>query len=159
MTDIIDRRVCGEIEGPFVLFLIGIRLNRLWKPWAWGPVFAAMPPMIAELSRNKELGMLHSRTHFGPRNTLLVQYWRSHADLQRFATDRDQLHLPAWQRFNRAVGTSGDVGIWHETYLVTPGSYESVYVNMPAYGLGAAGAVHDAAGPRARADGRLGVTR
>ena len=28
MSAIIDKRVCAEIDGPFVLFLIGIRLNR-----------------------------------------------------------------------------------------------------------------------------------
>ncbi|MEI6419985.1 MAG: DUF4188 domain-containing protein, partial [Sphingomonadales bacterium] len=86
--------------------------------------------------------------------TMLVQYWRSHEHLQAFATGRDQLHLPAWQRFNQAVGSNGDVGIWHETYEIMPGQYESVYNNMPAYGLGRAGAMYDAVGPRARADGR-----
>ena len=57
-------------------------------------------------------------------------------------------------RFNKAVGSNGDVGIWHETYLIEPGQYENVYNNMPAYGLAAAGTIHDATGPRARADGR-----
>ena len=47
--------------------------------------------------------------------------------------------LPAWQAFNRAVGSNGDVGIWHETYVVRPGAYETVYNNMPPWGLGAAG--------------------
>lgn len=154
MAAIIDRRVCAEIEGPFVLFLIGIRINRLWKVGSWGPTFAAMGPMIAELSRKPELGLLHSRSHFGFPATMLVQYWRSLDHLQAFATGRDQLHLPAWQRFNRAVGSNGDVGIWHETYLIEPGQYESVYNNMPAFGLGRAGRVIDATGPRARADGR-----
>jgi hypothetical protein len=29
------------------------------------------------------------------------------------------------------------MGLWHETYLATPGSWEGVYVNMPAWGLAA----------------------
>jgi hypothetical protein len=33
---------------------------------------------------------------------------------------------------------SGDVGIWHETYRVRAGEYETVYGNMPTYGLAAA---------------------
>ena len=49
-------------------------------------------------------------------------------------------HLPVWGRFNKAVRGSGDVGIWHETYKVRAGEYESVYVNMPRLGLAAAGA-------------------
>ena len=157
MNGIIDRRVCAEIDGPFVLFLIGIRINRLWKLNSWLPTFQAMGPMIAELSRKPELGLLHNRSHFGFPATMLVQYWRSHDHLQAFATGRDQLHLPAWQRFNQAVGSNGDVGIWHETYLIEPGRYESVYNNMPAWGLGRAGAIHDAVGQRARADGRRQV--
>ena len=48
--------------------------------------------------------------------------------------------MPARKRFNRAVRASGDVGIWHETYKVRAGEYESVYVNMPRIGLAAAGA-------------------
>ena len=38
---------------------------------------------------------------------------------------------PAWVAFNKVVAWSGDVGIWHETYLVSAGSYECVYNNVP----------------------------
>lgn len=154
MASIIEKRVCAEIEGPFVLFLIGVRINRPWKVNSWLPTFMAMGPMIAELSRRPELGLLHNRTHFGFPATMLVQYWRSVDHLQAYATARDELHLPAWQRFNKAVGSNGDVGIWHETYEIAPGQYENVYNNMPAFGLGRAGTIMDATGPRARADGR-----
>ena len=34
---------------------------------------------------------------------------------------------------------SGDVGIWHETYLVRAGAYEAIYGNMARIGLAAAG--------------------
>ena len=30
----------------------------------------------------------------------LVQYWRSYEDLERFARNPDDPHLPAWRRFN-----------------------------------------------------------
>jgi hypothetical protein len=36
------------------------------------------------------------------------------------------------------VKASGDVGIWHETYLVRSGGYEAIYGNMPRIGLAAA---------------------
>jgi hypothetical protein len=67
------------------------------------------------------------------------QYWRSFEHLDRFARDPAGLHLPAWRWFNRAVKASGDVGIWHETYLVRAGGYEAIYGNMPRVGLAAAG--------------------
>jgi hypothetical protein len=159
MAAIIDRRVCAEIDGPFVLFLIGIRLNRWWKVWKWLPVFRAMPRMLIELGRNPDLGLLHARTHFGFPSTMVVQYWRSYEHLEAYASARDRAHLPAWKAFNQAIASNGDVGIWHETYLIEPGKYENVYGNMPAYGLGLAGTIHDATGPRARAMGRLNTTR
>jgi len=42
-------------------------------------------------------------------------------------------------RINRAVRKArGDVGIWHETYLVRPEEHESLYSGMPPHGLGKA---------------------
>ena len=43
------------------------------------------------------------------------------------------------EAFNKAIGTDGSVGIWHETYLVINGTYENIYGNMPPFGLGVAG--------------------
>jgi hypothetical protein len=89
------------------------------------------------------------------RTTLMIQYWRSMEQLMAYARDRDATHLPAWRAFNRAVGTSGDVGIWHETYAASPGTYENIYVNMPSFGLGKVGSLHPATGARQSAEGRL----
>ncbi len=155
MNATIDRRVCAEIEGPFVLFLIGIRINRLWKIGSWLPVFRGMPRMLIELARRPELGLLHARSHFGLRSAMVVQYWRSFDHLQAYAASRDAAHLPAWKAFNTAVGDSGDVGIWHETYLVDPGKAENIYVNMPPFGMGRAGVLKDATGARVDAARRL----
>lgn len=52
MMGIIDRRVCAETDGPLVLFLIGVRLNRWWKLWQWLPVVLVWPEMLAELAKN-----------------------------------------------------------------------------------------------------------
>ena len=68
---------------------------------------------------------------------------------------RNAEHLPAWRAFNQLVGTSGDVGIWHETYLVNPDQFESVYGNMPLFGLGAALEHVEATGTRETARLRL----
>jgi hypothetical protein len=155
VNGIIDKRVCAEIDGPSVLFLIGVRLNRWWKPWQWLPVFTAMPRMLAGLGRQPKLGLLHARTHAGFLSAMVVQYWRSYEALEAYASARDNAHLPAWAAYNKAIGSNGDVGIWHETYLIEPGRFENVYNNMPRWGMGLAGTIHDAAGMRARAMGRL----
>ena len=85
----------------------------------------------------------------------MVQYWRSLGHLLAYARMRDAQHLPAWRTFNRLVGMNGDVGIWHESYLSRAGDHESVYVNMPAFGLGRAAGLREALGPRTSAAGRL----
>lgn len=157
MAAVIDRRVTAEIEGDFVVFLIGMRINRLWKPHRWLPVLLAMPRMVRELEARPEAGLLGADYYLGsPRRPMLVQYWRSFEHLESYARSRDARHWPAWVAFNRRVGSGGDVGIWHESYLVPAGGYDSVYNNMPPSGLGAATRLVPAAGRRATAAGRAG---
>ncbi|HEY3232338.1 MAG TPA: DUF4188 domain-containing protein, partial [Roseiflexaceae bacterium] len=68
----------------------------------------------------------------------------------------DHAHWPAWVAFNKRVRvTSGDVGIWHETYRIAPGQYEAIYGSMPAFGLGQAGRLVPASGRRDTAHGRM----
>ena len=128
-------RMTAKLDGEFVVFLIGMRVNKPWKPHKWLPVFNAMPKMLAELSRHPELGLLGYRMAIGSGGPVLIQYWRSSEQLIEYAKAADSAHLPAWRKFNRAVGTSGDVGVWHETFVVRPGAYETLYANMPKVGL------------------------
>ena len=154
MPDIYKGRWTARSEEPFVVFLIGMRFNKLWKVHKWAPVFMAMPRMIAELERRPELGFLGANLWFG-RTTVMVQYWRSFDELEAYAKARDKAHLPAWTAFNRTVGASGDVGIFHETYRVAPGEYESLYANMPPMGLGKAVELVEAQGVYRGARGRM----
>ena len=147
-------RLTANIEGTFVVFLIGMRINSLWKVRKWWPVALAMPRMLKELALHPEAGMLGGEMWFG-RTTIMVQYWRSMEQLLAYAKDRESEHLPAWRAFNQSIGINGDVGIWHETYSVSPGTYENVYVNMPAFGLGKVGTLYAAAGARQSAEDRL----
>ncbi len=36
-------RVTATLEGDFVVFMIGMRFNKLWAIHKWLPVFLAMP--------------------------------------------------------------------------------------------------------------------
>ena len=47
MAEIIAQRMAAEMEGDFVVFLIGMRINKLWKVHKWLPVFLAMPKIWA----------------------------------------------------------------------------------------------------------------
>ena len=155
MTRILSGRFTAEVEDSFVVFIIGMRINRPLAARKWVSTALAMGPMLKELYRKPERGLLGAETFLYWPGVALVQYWRSFEDLERFAKDRDAPHLPAWRRFNRNIGGDGSVGIWHETYLVEPGSYETIYANMPPFGLAGATEPVPATGHRASARRRL----
>lgn len=144
----------ARMEGEFAVFLIGMRINKPLQVHKWWPVARAMPRMLHELYSHPELGLLSHEMWFA-RTVVLVQYWRSVDALLAYAKARNSEHLPAWQAFHQSVGTDGSVGIWHETYVVKPGCYENVYVNMPNFGLGKAGPRVEARGALRSASSRL----
>jgi hypothetical protein len=146
----------ARVEGDFVVFLIGMRINKPWQPQRWGPVLAAMKPMVDELRAQPEAGLLgaHLGVMFG--GPMLVQYWRSFAQLEAYARDADARHLPAWTRYNRRIRGTNAVGVYHETYRVAAGAYEAVYVDTPPMGLAAAGE-HVPVGSASTAARRLGL--
>lgn len=121
-----------------VVFLIGMRVNTLWDVRRWLPAALAMPRMIRELMTQPQLGLLGARTYVSGRAVLVVQYWRSFEHLDAYARDREHAHLPAWRAFNQRTRGNSATGIFHETYVVGPGRSESIYVNMPDFGLGLA---------------------
>jgi len=130
---------------PFALFLIGMRVNDWLAVRHWWPVFVAMPRMQRELSRKPEAGMLWQRNFLSGRVVMTLQYWESMEKLFAYAHDRGGEHFPAWATFNRTVKDNPAVGIWHETYQLTPENCENIYRNMPAFGLGGAFGVVPAA--------------
>lgn len=136
--EIIKDKVTAIKDEDFCLFMIGMRINKIWKFHKWIPIFIQMAKMLRELERNKSIGCLGGNYWFG-RNIICIQYWRSFEYLESFAKSRDYSHLPAWKQFIQRIGTNGDVGIWHETYKVKKGSYENIYVNMPPFLLGKIG--------------------
>ena len=153
---IIPGRMTADSSGPLVVFVIGMRINHFHKIGKWWPVFRAMRPMMAELSRNPDSGFLGTEFAFcSLRQVLLLQYWKDFDSLERYARSRDERHWPAWTAFNRNVGNDGTVGIYHETYAVQGGAYETVYGNMPPFGLGKVAGLVPATGSRNEARTRM----
>ena len=126
----------AQLEGDFVIFIIGTRPDPLHPVRWWNDVggMRGMLYMLRYLSKHPEKGMLGYH-FFG---LTIVQYWRSFEHLEAFAKDTDDPHLEVWRNFWKRVGKSGRSGIWHETYLVRAGEYEAIYGNMPPHGLGKA---------------------
>jgi hypothetical protein len=141
-----------------VVFLIGMRVNRLRSIRTWLPVANAMPRMLAELARDPALGLLGVTSCVQGRGGLVVQYWRDLDSLLAYAHAADHEHRPAWREFNRlARDADGAVGIWHETFIVPAGAHESVYVDMPAQGLASALGARRIDSPGNRTRERLNV--
>lgn len=158
MSAIVPGRRTHDHEGEVVVFLIGLRVNRLRSVRAWLPAARAMGPMLRELSADLSLGLLGFTNHLSPRGALVVQYWRDLDSLIDYARSTDHAHRPAWAEFNRrAREAAGAVGIWHETFVVPAGRHESLYVDMPSTGLGAAVGSVEASGRRETARGRFGA--
>lgn len=153
MTDIRSERLTVQRDEGFVLFVIGARANHLWNlPILWA-VGLAMSRMMRELTSDPDSGLL-SYENYGGRTSLMLQYWRSKEDLLRYAKSREREHVPAWRRWVEKWGR-GAVGIYHETYVVEPGTYECVYHHMPPFGLGKVGPLVPAEGPLKTAAKRL----
>ncbi|MDQ3508788.1 MAG: DUF4188 domain-containing protein [Actinomycetota bacterium] len=155
MAKVMNGRFTAKMEEPFAVFMIGMRINNFLAVRKWLPTVRAMEPMLRELHKHPEKGFLGADFFFHLRGPMLVQYWRSFEDLEKFARNPDDPHLPAWRRFNKTVGSDGSVGVWHETYIVEPGNYEAIYVNMPILGLAKATEHIPAIGRRETARKRL----
>jgi hypothetical protein len=127
-------RYWAQSDQPFVVFLIGMRVNKIFALLSWPPVSAAMPPMLAGRKPDPALGLPHAQFWVDWRVVGLLR------DLPGFeqAHARNAAHLPAWAEFNRSIGGNGSAGIGRETTTAAPGQSESIYDNMPRFGLGAA---------------------
>lgn len=149
-------RLTADYFDSLVVFIIGMRINQFHKIGKWLPVARAMPRMIAELEADPASGFLGAESLLrSPRMPVFVQYWKSFDHLERYARARDREHWPAWVEFNKKIGTDGTVGIFHETYVVPAGGQETVYANMPGFGVGKVAGLVPATGSRNEARSRM----
>ena len=137
MADVRQGRWTAEIDGDFVVFLIGPRINSKLQAFRILSDLGGrrgMNHMLKYLTKHPEKGLLGYETA----GFTTIQYWRSFEHLEAFAKNTDDPHLAVWRNYWRRVGKSTRAGIWHETYLVRAGEYEAIYGNMPPHGLGKA---------------------
>ncbi len=133
-------RWTAELDGDFVVFLIGAAVHDPAVATEVGGLLMAMADMLDELEADPSKGLLGYTRHGDPGDGVLVQYWRSFEDLEAYARNPDARHAAVWRAWNRLGSEErSGAGIWHETFKVSSGSYEAIYQNMPAMGLQKAG--------------------
>lgn len=149
-------RWTAEIDGDFVVFLIGAAVHDPAAAPEVVGLLTAMVEMLAELEEDPSKGLLGYSTFGGP-DGVIVQYWRSFEALEDYARNPDAKHAPVWRAWNRlAADDRGGAGIWHETFKVCAGSYEAIYQNMPVMGLQKAGRPAAVVAARDSARARIG---
>ncbi|WP_369225830.1 DUF4188 domain-containing protein [Streptomyces sp. R39] len=141
----IPGRTTAAREGDAVVLLIGMRINHFWAVHQWLPVMLSMFRMLGELARDPDRGLMgRVLLTASPRTYYVVQYWESKEKLYAYASAVGLLHHKVWgivNRKERSGRVRGHVGLWHEAYVAPEGSYESIYFDMPEFGLGAANGV------------------
>lgn len=134
------QRMEPSIDEPFIVFIVGFRINNYWKIHKWFPVKLAFRRMLNELAQDQGRGCLGYQ-YWGGRVPMCIQYWKSYDDLLAYARDKSAQHFPAWFDYNSRLSQGGAVGLWHEVYTAQPGDFKAVYKNMPPFGLGKATAL------------------
>jgi hypothetical protein len=133
-------RWTAEVDGDFVVFLIGALVHDPAVATEASGLLVAMAAMLDELEADPSKGLLGYTRHGEPGNGVLVQYWRSFEALEAYARNPDARHAPVWRAWNRlAADDRAAAGIWHETFRVHAGDYEAIYQNTPVMGLQKAG--------------------
>jgi hypothetical protein len=97
---------------------------------------------------------LAERFAMGWRHAGSWQYWASFEALD--AWSRRPPHSEWWREALDRMRTRGDLGVYHEAFLVARRDVESIYLDCPPLGLAAFGAVAEPVGPRTTARDRLG---
>jgi len=145
-----------EPGGNFCMIRIGLIIHR-WRavPWAWrvGRAVkratadpAARPPGLLVSER-----IVMARNHFG-----YLMYWRSLNELLSWA--HASPHTDWWRDAVDRQRARHDFSIYHETYCMTPGGFEAIYLNLAGErpGASAFGDLRPPKGPFATSRGRLG---
>ena len=100
-------------------------------------------------------GLLHAeRFAMGWRHLGAWQNWAGFEELD--AWSRRQPHAEWWREAVERMRARGDLGVYHEAYLVARRDVESIYLDCPPLGLSAFCPTAEPVGPRTAARDRLG---
>ncbi|KAK3648760.1 hypothetical protein LTR56_001033 [Elasticomyces elasticus] len=132
-------------DDDIVVFLIGTRVNHPMGLLA--PGFKDLGDMFTQMAKDcddhaEEFGFLGMTSWIsnGLRDTnnelLIVGYFRTPEGLHNFA--HSKYHTDAWAWWNTNHKTHPHLSIYHETYDVPKGHWETIYINSHPSHLGSA---------------------
>lgn len=132
---IYNGKYTSKPEEPFVVFIFGMRINNILLFWLWIPFLIRLIGMVSRLRKFRKSGMMNANLFFSGMGLGVMQYWESFDKLEDFAKDNNDIHMANHRKYKKSVGKAGLVGIWHETYLVEHDKFETMYFNIPKWGL------------------------
>ena len=112
--DVRQGRWTAEIDGDFVVFIIGARAQ-LETPSLQGVRGSRRPPRHGPHAQVPDATPGEGTARLRDGRFTVIQYWRSFEHLEAFAKDTDDPHLEVWRNYWRRVGKGTRTGIWHET--------------------------------------------
>jgi Domain of unknown function (DUF4188) len=149
MTDKPARVTADMSQYPdLVVIYFGMRVKSLQ---GLRTLYGFGPKVQASVNGRPDGLLLHEYLLFSliPPHAGMRQYWRDFDSLERWA--RSLPHKDWWQNY---LNDRGGTGFWHETYLRD--GMESVFIDMPPYGLAKFAPVEPARGTMFSARRRLG---
>ncbi|KAI9691282.1 MAG: hypothetical protein M1820_009813 [Bogoriella megaspora] len=156
LRGVIDRKFSAQLPDahgnfgskpasqPLVVFLLGARINHPLGMLAPGvkQLSEYGESMYAQLGpKSSEYGLLGqsfltNNVSTSKNEFMALMYWRSVEDLHAYA--HGPLHREAWDWWNKTQKQWPHIAIYHETYAVPAGAYETIYAHSKPTGLAAA---------------------
>ena len=150
-----NRAVAMVPEGVSELVLLRMGLRALkWTAWGHIKRLANEVERASARAITEKAGLLHSeRVRFEGRHLGFLQYWSGFDALEAWA--RREPHSAWWRSAVERMRSRGDIGVYHEAYIVARDGAESIYMNCPPTGLSAFGILKEPVGPLTTSRDRL----
>ena len=154
------RRIVAELpEGVDEICLV--RFGIVAARWSAVPAtrrFAREVAQASQVAIETRAGLLGSeRVSFGWKHVGFLQYWASFEALDTWS--HTSPHATWWKLAVERMRVKGDIGVYHEAYVVARSNVESIYLDCTGVGLSAFGVTSEPVGPKTTARDRLGRRR
>lgn len=150
---LIAPRYSATLDGDFVLFIVGMRINRLCAIHIWPAILLRALRIIRSATPGAN-GLLSREIVISGKGIALITYWDDFDQWEEFGNS-DNHHRSSWKYFYERVINSKAVGLWHELYSIKQGEYQTIYMQMPPKGLSRSKEARISENPPSKAHDRM----